>query len=798
MRRFSVFLACAALVLAGLVAYTYARRAEKERRQEPKPPAPIDDRYDATATAWHWEKDDPQTNCPIVKAEASSFVALHDPSVFQLEDVKLRLYNNGCSSYTYVQSGKAEFNTASGLMSSDGDVSIIMNVPSDRAPDAKENSDLVHIRSKGVKYETKTGKVDTDQPAAFQFAHGNGTSVGVDYDPTTHLLHMKSQVALNWFGKGPPENAMHISAGDVVYDEINGKIYLTPWSKLQRGSTTILGARSEVTLNNGILQEVDAANASGTDDEESRHVTFGADKLIALFNDEGDMTQMTGEPNARLSSTNDASKTVVTSRRAELHFDIASKTTNGQERHDSILHEAFARGNAVVESIPLPQPGVELADTRILRSQAIDLTMRPGGRDIESMRTGAAGQIEFKPNRPGAVHRTLDADNIRIVYGEANALESFHGSHARTRTDKPATGEKKDGKPVPAPPPSFTWSDELLAKFAPKTNQMATLEQKGHFRYEEGLRHATADKAFLEQMINKITLTTGSKVWDNTGSTSADVIVLNQQNGDMDASGHVASTREPDQQNDAGNSSMLDKNKPLQARAEKMETRDSNLKIRYEGHAILWQGADRLQADVVDIDRDAGTLHATGNVVSELVDKQDDRGADTQPVLEKVANTPDTNPHKKKKNGPAIFTIVHAAELLYIDDDRLAHYTGGAKLVRDNITMTSKELRAYLTPDDSKKSGAKKNDSGSSFDHAIADGDVVLVEAANGRTKTGTAQHCEYYPAQDKAVLTGGRPKVVDSLKGVTVGAKLTYYSKGDRLLVEGGPKAPVVSDLLK
>ena len=74
----------------------------------------------------------------------------------------------------------------------------------------------------------------------------------------------------------------------------------------------------------------------------------------------------------------------------------------------------------------------------------------------------------------------------------------------------------------------------------------------------------------------------------------------------------------------------------------------------------------------------------------------------------------------------------------------------------------------------------------------------MLVDAANGRTKTGTAQHCEYYPKQDKAVLTGGLAKVVDSRKGVTVGAKLTYYSKGDRLLVEGGPKAPVVSDLLK
>ena len=113
----------------------------------------------------------------------------------------------------------------------------------------------------------------------------------------------------------------------------------------------------------------------------------------------------------------------------------------------------------------------------------------------------------------------------------------------------------------------------------------------------------------------------------------------------MDASGHVASTREPDQQNDAQNSSMLDKNKPVQARADKMETRDNNLKIRYEGHAVLWQGADRLQADVVDIDRDAGTLHATGNVVSELVDKQDDRGADT------AAGSRKSGQHAKHESG---------------------------------------------------------------------------------------------------------------------------------------------------
>ena len=151
---------------------------------------------------------------------------------------------------------------------------------------------------------------------------------------------------------------------------------------------------------------------------------------------------------------------------------------------------------------------------------------------------------------------------------------------------------------------------------------MATLEQKGNFRYEEGLRHATAAKAFLEQLANRITLTDDARVWDDTGTTSADKIILNQQNGDMDAAGHVASTREPDQPKGDSNTSLLDEHKPLQACADKMETRDNNLKVNYAGHAILWQGANRLQADTVEIDRDAETVHAQGHVISQLVDHQ--------------------------------------------------------------------------------------------------------------------------------------------------------------------------------
>src|SRR5262249_14757167 len=155
----------------------------------------------------------------------------------------------------------------------------------------------------------------------------------------------------------------------------------------------------------------------------------------------------------------------------------------------------------------------------------------------------------------------------------------------------------------------------------------------------------------------RITLTRAAKVWDDTGTTAADTIVLNQQTGDMNAIGQVASTHQPDQKKSSENSSLLDQSQPLQARADKMDTRDHNLKVHYEKHAVLGQGANRIQADVGDIDRHEQTLHATGNVVSQLVDKQDNESKADQTTnagsnvrIEKVSTT--TNPSQNSAPKP--------------------------------------------------------------------------------------------------------------------------------------------------
>ena len=249
---------------------------------------------------------------------------------------------------------------------------------------------------------------------------------------------------------------------------------------------------------------------------------------------------------------------------------------------------------------------------------------------------------------------------------------------------------------------------------------------------------------------------------DDSGMARADRIVMNQMNGDMDATGHVLSTHAPDK-NEKPGTSMLDTSQPMQASAEEMHTREDNSQVAYRGRAVMWQGANRISADRIDVDRDGQSLHAVGDVVSELVDNKSDAGA------------PLTDP---------VFTVSTRARV-----NVSRRYSGG--VVYGRRDAGAREDDGYLEADarisDSENGG---NGGDSSLDHAIADGEVTVTEVlAGNRKRSGAAEHGEYYTKEDKVVLNGGDPQIVDSIKGMTRGRQLTYFTDEDHLIVEGVSK---------
>ena len=683
MRRMRWLLLAAILVIVFWVSAAYVKSKATFDANAPVAPEQLDPRFDAESQVWHAMKADKATGLPVWKLRAKEARELKSPPVTELEGVELELYNKAGDQYHLIKSAKAQFDGNAKTLYSDGDVDIDMNVP----VEGPRHGRMVKVHTSGVTFEEETGKARTDRKVSFEFDQGSGTGVGADYDPNSRELHMHSDFALDWRGKTPESVPMHFEAGEVYYRERESKVILLPWSKMRRDTLSLEGDMSVVMIEDQEVRSAMTIHGHGERDEDDRKTEFAADRLDLHFESGMKVDKISGEGHGRLVSNAQTMRTTVTSRHLDLDFDTSGK--------DSVMTAAVATGGGVAEAVPLPKPGGDISETKILRSETIHLKMKNAGRDIDKVETDGAATLDFVPNRPGRPKRFVKGDRIWIAYGDDNRIQSLKSVNASTRTDKP----QEPGKP--APPPAFTESKDLFATFDPATSDLSHLDQKGDFHYDEGDRHGRANRAVLEQDKNLMTLDGGARMWDLTGSAAADKIVTNQKTGDFTADGHVMSTHEPDQN---GNSSaMLSTDQILQARADHMVSTDDNQTIHYVGSAVAWQGANRVEADRLDIDRDGGKMEAHGKVKCQFVDKDKKPEDDTEGVAKPPAPP-----------GPPVFTVVTAPDMVYTEETRVVDYTGGVKMLRPEMTITSKTIRAFL----------KDADEDSSLDKAFADGTV--------------------------------------------------------------------------
>jgi lipopolysaccharide export system protein LptA len=735
MRRFGPLLLVLLLALAFAVGGFYKNRLEKQAREAPTPPPPLEQKLSAAASGWQWAYSN--AGRPVIEVKAAHFAQIREPAVFDLKEVELKIYHQEGQVYDRVTSPQAQFALSEGRLHSDAAVSISMGYPAEGGPPAR----MLAIEGSGVTFENKTGRADSDQHATFSLDVGEGEADGVTYDPQTRELRLKSNVKLIWRGKyrtGPP---MYIEAGELIYKELEQKIYLHHRSKFSRQTLRMEGGPSVMTLEDGNIRLVESVKVKGTDSQPNRTVEYAADELTMILRDGGQMEKIVGFRNASLRSLAATATTRVTSDRIELSF--------RDEGGSAALGQAVATGKAVAESAPLGLPAAALPETRVLRSEHIEMVMRAGGEEIERLDTHAPGELEFLPNRTGQRRRKLDGERLSIRYGAANQLESFRAVQVKTRTEPAVRGGTVQ----------TTSSQDLLAKFDPKTGEMVEVEQWGDFRYREGDRQARSERGAMEQQKNRIRLSGAARVWDRTGSTDADTIEIDERAGSTHSNGNVRTIREPER---AGE-------ERIRGSADEVVTTSNNARIRYQGQAVLWQGENRLSAKAIDIDRPGRLLKATGDVIHVM---------------------------KEKANGGA--TEVRAQTMLYRDADKVSFYDGGTRLTQPGLVVKSQKLRGYLREASSEE--AEATVPGSSLDRAFAEGAVEIVETRGERNRTGRGDVAEYYAADNRVILEGPAAELVETSPGVqptvTRGQKLSWSGNTDKLLVDGTPAKPAVSSL--
>lgn len=738
------------VVLVG-VAAVYRLQSLQNREQAPPRPKAMAPELASAAQDWSWiETSEPPESRTICRITAKDARQVKDSNHIELEQVELRLPSVHGPNYDLVRSAHAEYNQSDKRLYSDGAVDITLAVPNEGQP----KHTLVSIHSSGVTFDSGTGKATTGRPTTFKFENGEGKAVGASYDPSTRELFLNSQSELDWNPPGPHAKPIKIEAEQVIYRENLAGVWLSPWARLTRENTIVEAGETVIALQDGAIHHIEAQKAHGTDAYPNRKLQYGADHLTVDYGDTGEVEKITGEGNARLVSVGEGSQVTATGDRVDMQF----ADYNGE----ATLTQAQVIGHGSLESKPDPQapptPGKDPAETRILRSESILMKMRPGGRELAALETQAPSQLEFLPTLASQRHRKFTGERMWITYGAQNRIQSFTSVNCRTES-APTAEELAKKRPT-----AVTVSKNVSATFDPKTSQLARMEQWGDFSYEAGDRKARADRGILEQAENRITLDKHARMWDSTGNTTADHIVLDEKSGNFSAEGHVNTSRLPDQEKKKSDSAMLAGDQPLQAVAQSMTSANHNRLVKYGGGVVLWQGVNRIQADRVEIDREKRTIIADGHVITQSrEEKKDDDAA-----------------------APAAFTLVKAPHMVYTDQDRLAHYSGGVLLNRGSLQMKAGDLRSWLAEE-----GADNR-----LQKAFADGAVEIVQTGPVRTRIGTSEHAEYYTDDDKIILRGGEPLMNDSLRGNTRGAELTYYSNDDRLLVNGSVAKPAISHI--
>jgi lipopolysaccharide export system protein LptA len=796
-RRARWFLLLAILLLSVAVAAIFLVRREDLTRRRPKPSPPLPANISATADMWEWEvrKNDVQ-----VRMRARSFRQIHEPSTVLLNGMQLEIRNTTAGTYDLINSSEANFDTGSGQLYADGAVEIRMRLPIAGGAPAKK----MIIHSTGVHYDSKTQRAWTERHATMEFDGGDGEGDGASYDPGIHAIELNSAVKMHWTGKGSGP-AMDVDASHAIYHEHEQRVELRAPVKLKRGTLSVDGGDTIVGLAEGKIKTVETSPAQGVDELPTRRVDFGAQHLTIWFDDADLIHRMEGVDAARVVSRDSSGETVMTGQRLDLDFVSV--------QHESQLSHAVATGQGRVESHPAPRApasgkdgakdrGASQPGPKILTSEKLELNMKPGGQEIDQAHTLAPGRLEFLPAKPEDRKRQLDAERMTVWYGAQNIMRDFRATKADTRSEtlaKPVRGAQ------PKPPViTLTRSRELEAHFDAK-GQVTTMDQRGDFEYEEETRRAKADTAQLDETSNVILLRGQARAWDETGSTDADEIRIDQKSGTTVAKGRVSSTHLPDHKDpkdpkapndpkNAGDSGLIASDQPLMARAAEMTTWDKNQKIRYTGDAVLWQGSTRVQGREVFIDREAQRLEARGDVVTRIADSSQSGG----PGAGTPAQSGQTQSGQSKKapaaGSPRGFSIVSAPEFTYDGKIKQGFYRENAHLERPGLDVRSRYLRTFFEEDPKPGGGTETK-----LEHLEADGAVDILQRPPGKVRHGRSEHAEYYLGEERMVLTGGQPEASDSVRGTTHGPKITWYSREDRMVVETpGAKDRVLSKSVK
>ncbi len=775
--KYARWSAAAALLLASLTAGVYFERkwvAYREKQEAP-PAAPQD--VTRRSNGLTFSKMD--GNQKIFTVEASKATDFRDQDASLLEDVNITIFGRTGERHDTIHTQSCQYEKTGGNIACSGEVQLDLESRSEAERPARNPGitaqQKVHVETRGVVFNRASGLARTEQPVKFAFPNGNGEAVGVEYHSEEGTMRLLRDVQ---FSLMPPKN--NIAGKKTASEDTKEPIRVTGKSlDFERDTRTM-------QLHGPVEAETHTAHLRAGKMTLTLDAAFRAQKLVASPGASGKNpefeSQGAGGP-AILSAENIAAQFAPEGwlTRIEGAGDMRGSRRTGKEvddfRAERGAMELWPKINQPRElnlkgSVQLKTQANTSGEARILQTSELLVEFAEGKKGEEGKlkraETLGAGSIEWTdaaaqngaagtPANSLAARTRLQADKLEMEFGEEGKARQL------VATGNVLTERAVDGKPVQTAT-AQSGTAQLLA-----SGGWSQMDLQGNVKLKEGDRSGHADHATFVRATQTALLTGKALARDATAETQAPRITFVQTTGEIRAEGGVRSTDFSTKGSGAQLAAV-----PANISADAMQANSKTGRALYTGHARFWQGDSVMEADSVELLREARVMNASGNV----------RAVFPQAAGQTAAQIVAVQAGPKK---PRLWHVT-AGTLTYRDSDSRAHLEKNVVAQSAEQKMRAAAVDLYFTRAEKPNSNAANAPAPANpaagaqqISRAVGTGGVIVEQG----TRKATAERGEYNATDGKFIMSGGNPTIYDAAEGTTTGHQLTFFLADDTIIVD-------------
>ena len=749
--KYARWSAAVALCLAGVTAAVYLGRGWQRIMAKKNAPPPAPAYVDRQLSGISFSKvEGTQT---IYTVEASHSTNFKGDAASLLEDVKITVFgkdqnrNDILHTHTCRYTKNPENIDCSGLVQMD-----LMS-----AADAKlikEHPELsvartVHVETRSVTFERNSGIAKTSEPITFRLPNGLGEARGVEYRSNEGALQLQHDVRFELTPtpsktvKTTPAGPVQIRGTRMEFDRDSHRLHLAGPAEATTAGSQLKAGNVDVELDESFRARRMVASAGSAGIRPKLHSkdpkgerALNADTMTATLSAEGKVAGIGAQGSVTCSAESVGEKEEMAANEADLVF----WETTGRPK------EITLKGSAKVNTA-----NKKTGDARELQSEAVKMNFSGGAVEeksrpqmAETLAPGTLVWANGTEKAAGAGEQTkLQADHFHLDFGEKGKAKLLQAEgNVRVERSAPGRGtQTATGK-----------SGVALVEASGGWSQM---EMQGDVRLKDAEKSAQADNAIFVRSAQSVVLTGHAQVRDASTETHAEKITFFQNTGEFTAEGGVRST------DYAGKRGAVQIGAAAtNITSDAMQGNSKAGRAFYKGHARLWQGESTMEADAIELQRDARVLTAKGNV---------------RAVFLQAPTAPTANQAPKK--APQLWYIF-ANSLTYWDKESRAHLEKDVTVQSTDQKIRSAAMEIYFTRGNSAPAGTL---GAQQISRAFGTGGVTVEQ---GKRKA-TADRGEYTAADGKFVMTGGTPTIYDASEGTTIGRQLTFYLADATIIVD-------------